>query len=87
MKLDIGTMQFRTYRRKDYMLQRWAYTTKIEGLKALKKAREFSDRYRRNESSVLMRDKIKSGVGKGKVVYVVGIRGNEKQLREVNSNG
>ena len=76
MKLDIGTMHFRTYRHKNYMLERWAWTSKIEGLRALKKARDFSDRYRRNESSVLMRDKVKSGVGKGKVVYVVGTRGN-----------
>ena len=75
MKLDIGTLCFRTYRGKDYMLQRWAYTTKIEGLQALKKARAFSDRYHRGEVSMLMRDRVKSGEGKGKAVYIVGTRG------------
>jgi hypothetical protein len=76
MKYDLGTFHFRDFRHRTYMLQRWAYPTKIEGLQALKKARDFSDRYRRNETSVLFKDKIKSGVGKGKIVYVVGTRGN-----------
>lgn len=75
MRHDIGTMNIRTYRHHDYMLKRWAYTTKQEALKALKEARDFSNRYRRRETSVLMRDKIKSGQGKGKTVYVIGTRG------------
>lgn len=75
MKLDIGNLHFRDHYGKSYMLQRWAYTTKREGLKALENAKEFSAKYRRHEANILLKDKVKSGEGKDKIVYVVGTRG------------
>ena len=75
MKLNIGNMKIRDYRGSPYLLQRWAYTTVLEGERALRDAIRFSARYRRHEKHHLFRDKVESGIGKGKTVYVVGSRG------------
>ena len=74
-KVDIGTIHFRDFYGVPYMLERYAYTTKREGMIALRKAEAFSRRYRRNEKHHLFTDKVKSGEHKGKTVYVVGGRG------------
>ena len=76
MKYNTGTMHFRDYRGHAYMaVGQWSYTTKAEATKLLNEMKAFSRKYRRNETYVILRDKIKSGQGKGKVVYTVYGRG------------
>ena len=74
-RYDIGTMNIKDYRGKGYMLERWAYSSKLEAERALRQAIRFSAKYHRHEISRIFRDKIKSGEGKGKVVYIIGTRG------------
>ena len=64
-----------TYRGIDYLTRPTAYTTKIEALMERKKAREFSEKYRRDEVHIIVPKKILGGEGKGQTVYVLASRG------------
>ena len=79
-KYNIGTMNFIDYRGHAFMsVGKWAYTTKAEATKLLNEMKAFSKRYNRNEMYIIRRDKIKSGQGRGKTVYVVYGRGKSRR--------
>jgi len=79
-KYNIGTMNFRDYRGHAMMsVGKWAYTTKAEATKLLNEMKAFSKKFNRNETYIILRDKVKSGPGKGKTVYVVYGRGKARR--------